>query len=172
MCSRSDPISLVVEPGEYLTPPTGAAHEMLDRFTDGAGTTGIRRDEMRSLLNLRRGIGGRQSEPTGLEGGKIRQIITHERDLIRHQSMSCDDLLQGRILVGHVLVDLVDTELGHADAQSGRMSSGHDHDRTTLSNPGTNGEPIVNVKELSFDAMPVVADGAVGEDSITIESEQ
>ena len=145
---------------------------MLDRFTNGAAATGIRRDEMRTLSDLRRGIGGRQSEPTGLEGGKIRKIITHERDLIRHQPVSCDDLLQFRILVGHVLMDLVDTKLGHAHAQSGRMSPGHDHDRPTLSYPGTYGESIMDVEELPFDPMPVVADGAVGEDSVTVEREE
>ena len=145
---------------------------MLDRFTDGAVTTGIRRDEMRTLSNLRCGIGRRESEPTGREGGKIRKIITHERDLIRHQPVRCDDLLQFRILVGNVLVDLVDTELGHTDAESRRMSAGHDHDRPPLSNPGTDGEPIVEVKELSFHTVPVVADGAVGEDSVTVEREE
>ena len=145
---------------------------MFDRFTDGAATTGIRRDEMRTLSNLRRGIGGCKSETTGREGGQIRKIITHERDLIRHQSVSCDDLLQCRILVGHVLVDLVDTELRHTDAQRRRMSAGHDHDRPTLSNPGTDGEPIVDMEELSFHTVPVVADGAVGENPITVESEE
>ena len=145
---------------------------MFDRLTNCAGTTGIRGHEMRPLSNLRRGIGGCQSETTGREGGKIGKIITHERDLIRHQLMGCDDLLQFRILVGDVLVNLLDTKLRHPDAQCGRMSSGHDHDRSTLSHPGTYCEPIVDVKELSFDAVPVVADGAVGEDTIAIESEK
>ena len=145
---------------------------MLDRFTDGAASTGIRRDEMRTLSNLRRGIGRCESEPRGRKGGKIRKIITHERDLIRRQPVRCDDLLQFGILVGDVLVDLVDAEFGHADAQSGRMSAGHDHDRPALSNPGTDGEPIVEVKELSFHTVPVVADGAVGEDSVTVEREE
>ena len=145
---------------------------MLDRLSHRTSTTGTGRDEVRTFPNLGGGVGRRQRVPAGFESGQIGQIITHESDLLGREPMSRDDLEKFRMLVTDVLVHLVNTQFLHADSKGRGMPSGHDDDPAALSNPGTDGEAIMDVKELAFDSMPVVSDGAVGEDAITIECEQ
>lgn len=145
---------------------------MLYRLTDCAVTARTSRDEVGTLSDFRGGVEWCHRESTGTECRKIREIITHERDLLGRETMGCNDLLELRVLVRNIFVDLGNPELGHAHTEGGRMPPRDDHDLAPFANPSTNRETIVEMKKLPLDSMPVVADGAVGEHTVAIESEQ
>ena len=102
--------------------PALRQHDEIAYLANSAETAGLSGDPMHRLPQREVGIGHRHGQPDPPQQGQIEHIIADKSRLLRLQSQTAEQFLEGLEFVFPALVDMFNTKTAHAQGHRGNCA--------------------------------------------------